>query len=83
MMNSETLEATLKGYFGQLPFHPFTLVMNDGTRLEVDSPLAIAFHEGRVFFWGPGGVPQVFNSESVNRVIGDLAEEAQQQIKAA
>ena len=75
MMNPETLQVALTAYTGQQPFHPFTLVMNDGVRLEVDSPLAVAFsaENGRMVFLGPGGVPQIFNSESVNRVMGDLA----------
>ena len=75
MMNPESLQIALDAYVRQQPFHPFTLVMNDGAQLEVDSPLAIAFSSanGRVIFLGPGGVPQIFNSESVNRVVGDLA----------
>ena len=75
MMSSDTLKIALEAYARQQPFHPFTLVMNDGAKLEVDSPLAVAFSaaNGRVIFLGPGGVPQIFDSESVNRVIGDLA----------
>ena len=83
MMNSESLKAALQTYLSQQPFHPFTLVMNDGTKLEIDSPLAVAFGKNLVFFLGPEGVPQIFNSESVNRVVGDLAEADQRQMKAA
>ena len=85
MMNSESLQIALAAYTRQQPFHPFTLVMTDGSRLEVDSPLAVAFSSanGRVVFLGPGGVPQIFNSESVNRVIGDLAENVADELEAA
>ena len=47
--------------------------MTDGTNLKVDHPRAVAFREGVGLIIGPGGAPQIFNSESVNRVIGDLA----------
>ena len=74
-MDPNTLADTIAAFQRQSPFHPFTLAMNDGSRLEVDHPNAIVYRTGTGVFVGPGGVPHLFNSEGVNRVIGDLAGE--------
>ena len=73
MMDPDTLDETIEAFQNQDPFHPFTLAMNDGSRLEVDHPRAIIYRSGRGVFLGPGGTPHLFSSHSVNRVIGDLA----------
>ena len=73
MMNPDTLDASIDTLRRKQPFHPFTLVMNDGAKLEVDHPKALTYYKGTGVFIGPGGAPEIFSSESVNRVIGDLA----------
>lgn len=72
MMNPETLQAAVEAAFTRQPFHPFTLVMDDGQELENDSPVALAIRNGTAMFVSPGGTPHWFNSESVNRVVSDL-----------
>ena len=73
-MNPDTFAETIGLLLDRETFHPFTPVMNDGTQLEVDHPQALAYREGTAMFVGPGGKPHLFNSESVNRVVGCLAE---------
>ena len=73
MMDPDTLDETIRTFRRRDPFHPFTLAMNDGSRLEVDHPDAVVYHEGTGVFIAPGGAPHLFTSHSVNRVIGDLA----------
>ncbi len=57
-----------------MPFKPFTVAMQNGDRLEVDHPDALAMRDGIALFAGPGGIPSIFDHEGVNRIIGDLAE---------
>ena len=73
MMEPEALEVTIDASLRQQPFHPFTLVMNDGTKLEVDHPKAVHFFRGFGIFYGPGGRPVFFQAGGVNRVSSDLA----------
>ena len=73
MMNPETLDGAIRALSGRVPFHPYTLVMDDGGRLEVDHPKVLAYRDGTGLFVAPGGIPHLFNAEGVNRVIGDLA----------
>ena len=83
MMSPDTLQETVRILRAKQPFHPYTLVMNEGGRLEVDHPMALTYYNGVGVFIGPGGTLQMFNSESVNRVIGGLSDADQQQIRAA
>ena len=83
MMTPEKLEATIDGLLDRSPFHPFTMVMNDGKSLEVDHPKAVHFFREFGIFYGPGGQPQFFEAASVNRVSADLAENEDARAKAA
>ena len=83
MMDPENLEATIDGCLSAQPFHPFTLAMTDGSRLEVDHPKAVHFFKGFGVFYGPGGRPQFFEAGGVNRVIADLADADGNRAKAA
>ena len=73
MMDAATLEAVIDTFQKQDPFRPFTLVMNDGSRLEVDHPKAVHFFRGTGIYHGPGGVFSFLKARSVNRVVEDLA----------
>ena len=41
-------------------------------RFEVDHPDAFSFREGVAVYFAPGGVPHIFDHESVTQFIGDL-----------
>lgn len=73
-MDRDTFDATLRTFKDRTPFRPFTVAMVNGDRLEVDHPGAFVVRDGVALFAGPGGVPHVFDYESVNQIIGDLAE---------
>ena len=83
MMRPEILETTIDGLLDRSPFHPFTLVMNDGVELEVDHPKAVHFFREFGIFYGSGGLPQFFEAASVNRVSADLAEGEDARAKTA
>lgn len=72
-MDREIFDRTIHLFKHRSPFRPFTVSMQNGDRLEVDHPDALAYRNGVALFVGPGGVPSLFDHEGVNRIIGDLA----------
>jgi hypothetical protein len=72
-MDRETFDQTIQVFRNRVPFRPFTVVMQNGDRLEVDYPGALAVREGVAAFVGPGSVPSIFDYDGVSRIIGDLA----------
>ena len=60
-MDPDTLAETIETFQDQTPFHPFTLAMNDGSRLEIDHPRAVVYRNGTGVFVGPAGTPHLFN----------------------
>jgi hypothetical protein len=73
-MDRDSFVSTIRAFKHRIPFRPFTLALINGDRLEVDHTDALAVRDGLGLFAGPGGVPVVFDHESVRQVIGDLAE---------
>ena len=71
-MDRDTFDATILAFKRTRPSRPFTVVMVDGDRLEVDYPDALAIREGAALFMGPGRVPVIFDHQGVTQVIGDL-----------
>ncbi len=53
------------------PFRPFTVELVSGNRFEVDFPDALVSRDGAAVFIGPGGVPVLFDHESVSQLIGE------------
>lgn len=72
-MDRDTFDQTIRVFKHRTPFRPFTVAMQNGDRLEVDHPDALAIRDGVALFAGPGGVPSIFDHEGVSRIIGDLA----------
>ena len=83
MMTPEVLEATIDGLCQRSPFHPFTLMMTNGSRLEVDHPKAVHFYRGFGVFYGPGGLPNFFETGGVNHVARDLSGNVAEKREAA
>ena len=72
-MDRELFDQTIRAFKHRKPFKPFTVAMENGDRLEVDHPEALAIRDGMASFIGSGSVPSIFDNEGVSRVIGDLA----------
>lgn len=72
-MDRELFDQTIRASKHRTPFKPFTVAMENGDRLEVDHPDALAIRDGMALFAGPGSVPSIFDHEGVSRIIGDLA----------
>ena len=74
-MDPQLFEESVTVLRRQRPFRPFTLVMNNGDRLEVDHPDALTVRGGSGAFLGPAGVGRLFSCEAVNQVSNGLASE--------
>lgn len=72
-MDRDVFTGTIQAFKQRTPFLPFTVVTLSGDRHEVDRPEAVAVRDGLALFAAPGGVPVIFDDESVDEVIGDLA----------
>jgi hypothetical protein len=76
-MTAEAFDQSLDLLFERQPFQPFTICLQNGERHEVDHPRAFAYRGGIAFYSAPGGVPHLFDHESVTQLIGDLKTKAQ------
>ncbi len=74
-MEADTFDHTLKAFKQRKTFHPFTVVLVDGDRFEVDHPGALVVRDGVAIYLAPGGIPVIFDHEGVSQFIGDLKEQ--------
>ena len=70
-MMPESFQNALQALWQRRPFRPFTVELVGGDRFEVDFPDALASRDGVAIFVGPGGVPVLFDHESVSQFIGE------------
>lgn len=70
-MAPENFQNALRALRQRQPFRPFTVELVSGDRFEVDFPDALVFRDGVAVFIGPGGVPVLFDHESVSQLIGE------------
>lgn len=70
-MNAEHFERSLRAVQQRQPFHPFTVELVSGDRFQVDHPKALVLRDGVAAFIAAGGVPHLFDHESVSQIIAD------------
>jgi hypothetical protein len=71
-MTAENFDKALQGLQQRAPFHPFTVELIGGNRFEVDHPAALVVRDGVAVFISPGGVPVLFDHESVVQFVAEL-----------
>jgi hypothetical protein len=71
-MTAENFDKTLEGLKRRSPFHPFTVKLTGGQRFKVDSPSALVVRDGAAVFISPGGIPVLFDHESVTQFVAEL-----------
>lgn len=71
-MTTENFDKALAGLKDRTPFHPFTVELIGGERFEIDHPGALVVRDGVAVFISPGGVPVLFDHESVVQFIAEL-----------
>ncbi len=72
-MTPDTFNQTMTAFRRRVPFRPFTVVLVNGDRFEIDFPDAFYARDGVSVYIAPGGVPVIFDHEGVAQFIGDLA----------
>jgi hypothetical protein len=75
-MQASTFDQSLNALKSRSPYRPFTVVLVNGDRFEVDFPNALVVRDGVAVYIGAGGVPVIFDYEGVSQLIGDLMEGA-------
>lgn len=70
-MTPENFQNALGALRQRRPFRPFTVELVSGDRFEVDFPDALGSRDGVAIFIGPGGVPVLFDHQSVSQFIGE------------
>lgn len=75
-MNATAFDQTLNALKSRTPYRPFTVVLVNRDRFEVDFPGALLVRDGVAVYLGPGGVPVIFDYEGVSQFVGDLKGEA-------
>ena len=75
-MKPEPFDASLDVLRRRVPFRPFTVALLNGDRFEVDHVAALQVRDGTAVFIAPGGVPWIFDHESVSQFVGDLMDQS-------
>jgi hypothetical protein len=76
-MTSEHFNRTLRAFQRRTPFRPFTVALVNGDRIQIDHPEALVLRDGVAVFIAAGGVPTLFDHESVSEMIGEPLPQAQ------
>lgn len=71
-MQVDHFEHTLNAFKSRSPFRPFTVVLVNGNRFEVDFPSALLMGDGVAVYVAAGGIPVIFDYEGVSQFVGDL-----------
>jgi hypothetical protein len=64
-------ERSLRAFQRRTPFRPFTVALVNGDRFQVDHPEALVLRDGVAVFVAAGGVPVLFDHESVSQMAGE------------
>lgn len=69
-------DRSLRAFQKRVPFRPFTVAFVNGDRIQVDHPEALVVRDGVAVYIAAGGVPTLFDHESVRQFIGEQADKA-------
>jgi hypothetical protein len=75
-MQVDNFDNTLNAFRRRSPFRPFTVALVNGDHFEVDHSDALVVRDGVAVYIAAGGVPVLFDHESVSQFIGDLMGQA-------
>ena len=68
-MTAAHFDEMITALIERIPFQLFTVELNTGERIEIDHSHALVVRDGAAVFLGPGGVPHLFDHESMNQII--------------
>jgi hypothetical protein len=70
-MTADHFDRSLRSFQRRKPFRAFTVELVSGDRFQVDHPEALIVRVGVAVFVAQGGVPTLFDHESVSQINGD------------
>jgi hypothetical protein len=70
-MDYAHFERSLRAFQRRTPFLPFTVALVNGDGFQIDHPEALVIRDGVAVFVAAGGVPTLFDHESVSQLIGE------------
>ena len=70
-MDRGNFERSLRAFQRRVPFRSFTVALVNGDRFQVDHPEALVLRDGVAVYIAAGGVPTLFDHESVSELIGE------------
>ncbi len=68
-MTNSHFDETIAVLLDRRPFQLFTVELNTGERIAIDHARALIVRDGAAVFLAPGGVPHLFDQDSVNQII--------------
>lgn len=71
-MRADEFTATVRVLTERRPFRPYTIVLVNGERYQIDYPLAISMGNGFAVHIAPGNVPVFLDHDAVSQIIGDF-----------
>jgi hypothetical protein len=72
-MTAENFDRAFQTLQERRPFQVYTVELHGGKRFEVDSPFALVVRDGVAVYVAPGGIPILFDHDSVNQIIAGSA----------
>ena len=74
-MTAEQFDNVINLLCEERPFQPFTILLNDGMKVEIDHPRALVNRNGEAIMYVPGGKMLWFGSDSVSKIINAMSSE--------
>ena len=68
-MTNEEFMSTVQPLHEARPFQPFTIEMNDNTRLEIDIALSLTYRDRTFGYTAKGRGPRIFKTANVRQVV--------------
>lgn len=70
-MDAAQFERSLRALQRRTPFRSFAVALINGDGFQVDHPDALILRDGLAVFVAAGGVPTLFDHESVSQLVGE------------
>ena len=70
-MTTDHFDRSLRAFQQRRPFQRFTVELVSGDRIQVDHPEALVVRDGVAVYIARGGVPSLFDHESVSQFVGE------------
>ena len=70
-MDPAPFDRSLRAFQRRTPFRAFVVALVNGDRIQVDRPEPLVIRDGVAVFIAVGGVPTLFDHESISHLVGE------------